>query len=215
MMANACTATEVIAAITRMADTVARHKDYLTELDSAIGDADHGINLDRGFAAARAKLPELEGQDIGAMLKAVGMTLVSTVGGASGPLYGSAFLYAGNFAAGKTELTLADLAQMWAAAEAAIVKRGGARVGDKTMLDALAPVAAYLAECSADGTETPAGLWAHCAERARQGMEATIPLMALKGRASFLKERSVGHADPGATSLYYLVRAIAALPDEA
>lgn len=198
---------QVRQAIARMAEAVAAQKDYLTELDAAIGDADHGINLERGFAAVRQKLAAAPEQDIGTLLKTVGMTLVSTVGGASGPLYGSAFLYAGNTAAGREELSWEDVVRMFSAAREAIVKRGGAQVGDKTMLDALAPVVEYLEGTLPDGP--PPGVWERCAELAHQGQQATIPLLARKGRASFLKERSIGHPDPGATSCYYLIRAIA------
>lgn len=210
-MSDAGATDRIIRMLAAMADAVAEHKDYLTELDAAIGDADHGLNLDRGFAAVRRKLDSLRDKDLGTILKTVGMTLVSTVGGASGPLYGSAFLYAGNAVAGKEELRPADVVQLFSAAQQAIVKRGNARVGDKTMLDTLAPVVSYLEETlSTDGPVRPI-VWARCEELARRGMESTIPLVALKGRASFLKERSAGHADPGATSCYYLIRAIAAV----
>ncbi|HHW13366.1 MAG TPA: dihydroxyacetone kinase subunit L [Firmicutes bacterium] len=206
-MSNVYTKEQVLQAIARMAAAVSARKDYLTELDAAIGDADHGINLDRGFAAVRQKLALASDQDLGAALKTVGMTLVSTVGGASGPLYGSAFLYAGNAVAGRDELSWEDVVRMFSAAREAIVRRGGAQVGDKTMLDALAPVVEYL-----EGTLTggpPPGVWECCADLAHQGQQATVPLLARKGRASFLKERSIGHPDPGATSCYYLIRAIA------
>lgn len=191
-----------------IAEAMAAHRDYLTELDSAIGDADHGINLDRGFAAVLAKLPELEGQSVGEILKAVGMTLVSTVGGASGPLYGTAFMYAGNQAGDRQTLTLQEGTAMLRAALDGIVRRGKAEPGDKTMLDTLAPAVAYL--------ESPEALRVPAAEAVRQavelakaGMESTRDMVARKGRASFLKERSAGHLDPGAVSCYLVLRVVA------
>lgn len=191
-----------------IAEAMAAHRDYLTELDSAIGDADHGINLDRGFAAVLAKLPELEGQSVGEILKAVGMTLVSTVGGASGPLYGTAFMYAGNQAGDRQTLTLQEGTAMLRAALDGIVRRGKAEPGDKTMLDTLAPAVAYL--------DSPEALRVPAAEAVRQavelakaGMESTRDMVARKGRASFLKERSAGHLDPGAVSCYLALRVVA------
>lgn len=191
-----------------IAEAIAAHKDYLTELDSAIGDADHGINLDRGFAAVLAKLPELGGQSAGEILKAAGMTLVSTVGGASGPLYGTAFMYAGNQAGDRQTLTLSDGAGMLRAALDGIVRRGKAEPGDKTMVDTLAPAVAYL--------ESPEALRVPASEAVRQavdlakvGMESTLDMVARKGRASFLKERSAGHLDPGAVSCYLMLRVVA------
>ena len=189
------------------ADVFARERDRLTELDAAIGDADHGINMDRGMQAVTSKLDAPAG-DIGALLKLAGMTLVSTVGGAAGPLYGTLFLEMAKATGQTTELNLPK----WAAALAAGVKgvqaRGKAEPGDKTMVDALLPAAAALRESDAQGIGLSAGL-KRSADAAKQGMTATIPLVARKGRASYLGERSAGHQDPGATSSWLLLRTAA------
>jgi phosphoenolpyruvate---glycerone phosphotransferase subunit DhaL len=196
------------------ADAIAENKDYLTQLDAAIGDADHGINMDRGFQAVLAKLPGLSDQDIGAALKAVGMTLVSTVGGASGPLYGTLFLQMGTAAAGKLELSLADWIDALQAGVDGVVRRGKAAPGDKTMIDSLLPALAALEAAAAEGTSFGDAL-RRSEQAARQGMLDTIPLVARKGRASYLGERSAGHQDPGATSAHLLLAAAAdAWPEE-
>jgi dihydroxyacetone kinase-like protein len=199
---------QVLGWVQTFSATVAENKEYLTRLDSAIGDADHGINMDRGMTAVLAKLDGLEGDDIGAMLKTVGMTLVSTVGGAGGPLYGTLFLQMGMATAGKTELEPED----WAAALDAAVKgvemRGKAEPGDKTMIDALIPARDAFSAALAEGASFEGAL-RKSAQAAEEGMEATTPLVAKKGRASYLGERSAGHQDPGATSSYLLVKTAA------
>lgn len=189
---------------------VAEHRDRLTALDSAIGDADHGVNMDRGMRAVAAKLDLLaDEQDVGALLKAVGMTLVSTVGGASGPLYGTLFMRMGTAAGGRTELDGARLAAALEAGVDGVMERGKAVVGDKTMVDALAPAARALRAAVERGAPLEQAL--HDASRAAKGGAlATIPLVARKGRASYLGERSAGHQDPGATSSYLLVNCAAA-----
>jgi dihydroxyacetone kinase-like protein len=191
------------------AGTIADNKEYLTELDSAIGDADHGINMNRGMTAVMEKLDTLNDDgDIGSMLKTVGMTLVSKVGGAGGPLYGTLFLQFGNSSAGKTALGLTDWAQMVGAGVEGVRARGKAELGDKTMLDALAPARDALEEAIGDGAAFGAALGS-AAAAAEEGMKATIPLVARKGRASYLGERSAGHQDPGATSSWMLMRTAA------
>ncbi|HET9082342.1 MAG TPA: dihydroxyacetone kinase subunit DhaL [Trebonia sp.] len=190
------------------AAAIAENKDYLTELDAAIGDADHGINMNRGMQAVLGKLDADVGGDIGALLKAVGMTLVSTVGGASGPLYGTLFLRMGTSAAGLPGLSPQDWAAALAAGVAGVQARGKAELGDKTMIDALVPAAEAVASALGDGAVLEEAL-GKSAEAARQGMEATIPLVARKGRASYLGERSADHQDPGATSSWLLVRTAA------
>jgi dihydroxyacetone kinase-like protein len=190
------------------AAAMAENRDYLIELDAAIGDADHGANMDRGFRAVMEKLPNFTEVDIGDVFKAVGMTLVSTVGGAGGPLYGTFFLQAGMKTLGKTALSLSDWFEALQAAVDGVIQRGKAMAGDKTMVDALLPAVKslqYAQEQHADLTEA---LY-ESAEAARQGMLATIPLVARKGRASYLGERSVGHQDPGATSSYLILKAAA------
>jgi dihydroxyacetone kinase-like protein len=199
---------QVFGWVEAFAGTVTENKEYLTRLDSAIGDADHGINMDRGMTAVSAKLDGLEGDDIGALLKTVGMTLVSTVGGAGGPLYGTLFLQMGMATAGKTELEPED----WAAALDAAVKgvemRGKAEPGDKTMIDALIPARDAYSAALAESASFEEALRSS-AKAAEEGMEATTPLVAKKGRASYLGERSAGHQDPGATSSYLLVKTAA------
>ena len=199
---------DVLAWLAACAAAMAENRDYLIDLDAAIGDADHGANMDRGFKAVLDKLPGLAGSDIGAILKAAGMTLVSTVGGAGGPLYGTFFLQAGMKAAGKTELSLADWTDALQAAVEGVMQRGKAVAGDKTMLDALLPAVQALQYAQETQTALPLAL-RESAEAARQGMQATIPLVARKGRASYLGERSAGHQDPGATSSYLILKAAA------
>lgn len=190
------------------ANVLAENRDYLTQLDAAIGDADHGANMDRGFKAVLKKLADISDNDIGAIFKTVGMTLISTVGGAGGPLYGTFFLQLGMKTAGKTEMTLADWDQALQAALSGVVARGKAEPGDKTMVDALTPAVNSLKKAVEENTPLDQAL-IECAEAAKQGMEATIPLVARKGRASYLGERSAGHQDPGATSSYLILKAAA------
>ena len=199
---------DVLTWINTFAATIRSQKDYLTALDSAIGDADHGINMDRGFQAVLGKLPGLPNGDIGATLKGVGMTLVSTVGGASGPLYGTFFLQLGSLTAGRDAIGLDDLLAALEAGIAGIQRLGKAEPGDKTMLDALLPARDALKEAASKGASVQDAL-GRAAGAAEQGMIATIPLVARKGRASYLGERSAGHQDPGATSSYLLLKAAA------
>jgi phosphoenolpyruvate---glycerone phosphotransferase subunit DhaL len=190
------------------ATTIAENKTYLTELDSSIGDADHGINMDRGMQAALGKIADLPAGDIGNLFKTVGMTLVSTVGGASGPLYGTLFLRLGTALAGRSELEAGDWLAALTQAIEGVQARGKAVANDKTMLDALMPARAALAEAIANGASLSDAL-RRSADAAEGGMQATIPLVARKGRASYLGERSAGHQDPGATSSYLLLKTVA------
>lgn len=199
---------QVYAWVRAFAAVIAENKEYLTELDSAIGDADHGINMNRGMQAVLAKLEGDAQADAGALLKTVGMTLVSTVGGASGPLYGTLFLQMGSSAAGKPELSDEDWAAALAAGVAGVQRRGKAELGDKTMIDALVPAVEALRSSLAGGSAAGEALH-RSAEAAREGMIATIPLVARKGRASYLGERSADHQDPGATSSWLLLRTAA------
>ncbi len=202
------TTLDILNWIKTCATVIAEKKDYLVELDAAIGDADHGVNMDRGFQAVLNKLPELTDKDIGTIFKTAGMTLVSTVGGASGPLYGTFFLQLGMKTAGKTELSLADWTEALEAAMNGIVLRGKAELEDKTMVDALQPAVKALQESKDLGLPFDQALQ-HCADVAEEGMRATIPLIARKGRASYLGERSANHQDPGATSTALILRAAA------
>jgi dihydroxyacetone kinase-like protein len=210
----------VIAWLRAFAAAVAANREYLTDLDAAIGDADHGINMDRGMRAVLGKLPgagepegadepgELSQEGVGSLLKTVGMTLVSTVGGAAGPLFGTLFLEMGKAADGAAELTVAQWAAMLEAGVKGVQARGKAELGDKTMIDALVPAAQALNAAAAGGLSLADTLWG-AAEAAEQGMKATIPLVARKGRASYLGERSAGHQDPGATSSWLLMQTAA------
>jgi phosphoenolpyruvate---glycerone phosphotransferase subunit DhaL len=190
------------------AKVLAENRDYLIQLDAAIGDADHGANMDRGFQAVVTKLPEMSEKDIGTIFKTVGMTLLSTVGGAGGPLYGTFFIQAGTKAVGKMELSPEDWAAALEAALNGVVMRGKAEVGDKTMVDALTPAVKTLKQAISD--QQPFGKALRLsADAAKQGMEATTPLVARKGRASYLGERSAQHQDPGATSSYMILNAAA------
>ncbi len=195
----------VIAWLRLLGEVYGQKKDYLTDLDAAIGDADHGANMARGFAAVATKLDALEGKDIGTIFKTAAMTLLSTVGGASGPLYGSFFLQAATVANGKNALTAADVGAALDAGIKAVVSRGKAQVGDKTMLDALLPALAAYQEAVVNGL-VPA--LQKAVEAAKAGSASTQPLIAKKGRASYLGERSAGHLDPGAESSAFLLDAL-------
>ncbi|MDO9546787.1 MAG: dihydroxyacetone kinase subunit DhaL [Pelolinea sp.] len=200
----AVTRDEVISWIKAYGQVITENKDYLTDLDSAIGDADHGANMHRGFLAVLAKLPAVEDKDIGTIFKTVGMALISTVGGAAGPLYGTFFIQAGTKLNGKMDLTLADWTAALDAGITGVVNIGKANVGDKTMVDALTP--AIQALNGATGQElSMSDALKKSAKAAEEGMKGTIPLLAHKGRASYLGERSIGHQDPGATSSFLLL----------
>lgn len=194
--------------IKTVAGVIDQNRDYLTELDAAIGDADHGANMDRGFKAVMTKMPEFADKDIGTIFKTVGMTLLSTVGGAGGPLYGTFFLQAGMKSAGKMELSLDDWTLALKAAVDGVIMRGKAELGDKTMVDALTPAVEALEKAKSNG-DTLAQALQESASAAKQGMLATIPLVARKGRASYLGPRSADHQDPGATSSYLILQAAA------
>lgn len=204
----AITRDKVLDWIKRYAELLAENRDYLTQLDAAIGDADHGANMDRGFQAVMSKMPELADKDIGTIFKTVGMTLLSTVGGAGGPLYGTLFLQAGMKTTGKVEMTLEDWINALEAGINGVIMRGKAELGDKTMVDALVPALNALKQAAENGSKVGEAL-ERCARAAEEGMKATIPLVARKGRASYLGERSAGHQDPGATSSYLMLKAAA------
>lgn len=195
---------EVVLWIKAYSEVIVENKDYLTDLDSAIGDADHGINMYRGFQAVLAKLPAVEDKDIGTILKTVGMTLLSTVGGAAGPLYSTVFIQAGSKLKEKMEMTLSDWAVALEAAASGVVNLGKAIINDKTMVDALTPAVQALNDAVKQGLSMDEAL-KESAKAAEEGMKATIPLIARKGRASYLGERSAGHQDPGATSTFLLL----------
>ena len=192
--------------VRRFAHLVAENRDYLTELDAAIGDADHGSNMDRGMKAAVAAIDASPPATAGALFSKVGMTLVSTVGGASGPLFGTLFLRIGT-TLGDAETTSApQLAAALRAGLGGVVDRGKAGPEDKTMYDALAPAVDALDAALADGADLAASL-KQASDAAAAGRDATTPMLARKGRASYLGERSVGHQDPGATTVALLLEA--------
>ena len=188
-------------------EVLTENKDYLTQLDADIGDADHGTNMDRGFRKVAEKLPTVADKDVGNILKTVGMTLISSVGGASGPLYGTFFQRGGMAADAKEELSDEDLVVMLQGAVDGVQARGRAQPGDKTMMDALLPAMAALKASVADGKGS-LGAMEDAVAAAEQGMKDTIPLQARKGRASYLGERSIGHQDPGATSSHLILNAL-------
>jgi dihydroxyacetone kinase-like protein len=200
----------LLAWLRALAAVFAENKALLTDLDAAIGDADHGINMERGFSAVVAELEANPPADIAAALKSTAMTLIRTVGGAAGPLYGTFFLRASTACAGLRDLTPAIWATSFRQGVEGVRQRGKAEPGDKTMLDALIPAAAAMQEALQEGSDLPEAL--RRAERAAvAGMAGTIPLQARKGRASYLGERSIGHQDPGATSACLLTRTAAAV----
>jgi dihydroxyacetone kinase-like protein len=190
---------------------VAEHKDRLTDLDAAIGDGDHGANMHRGVQAAVAALDELEPATASALFTKVGMTMVSTVGGASGPLFGTLFLRLGASLGEASEVSVAEFATGLRAGLEGVVARGKAEAGDKTLFDALAPAVTALETAISVGADKGTAL--KLAESAAaDGRDRTIPMLARKGRASYLGERSVGHQDPGATTIALLMAAAVRAP---
>ncbi len=199
---------EVLAWLEALQRVYAENRQHLTDLDSAIGDADHGSNMDRGFTALQTELAKNVPADIPSVLKTAASVLIRTVGGASGPLYGTFFLRAGTACAGKTELEPADVVAMFQAGIEGVQQRGKAAAGDKTMVDALLPAVTAMQQGLRDGGGLK-GILDQGAAAAEAGMLGTIPMQARKGRASYLGARSIGHQDPGATSSYLLLKAAA------
>ncbi|MFW5975722.1 MAG: dihydroxyacetone kinase subunit DhaL [Alkalispirochaetaceae bacterium] len=196
----------VLAWLRTVRQRMEENKEYLTQLDSAIGDADHGINMSRGFNAALAEIEGKEPEDIAGALKAVSMALIKKVGGAAGPLYGTFFLKASAAASGKEELDADGVLELFKEGVEGLKQRGKAQQGDKTMLDAWIPAIEAMEGAKSDGV---AAMLEAGAAAAESGMKATIPLVARKGRASYLGERSKGHQDPGATSTHLILRTAA------
>ena len=184
-----------------------KNKDYLTELDAAIGDADHGINMNRGFQKVKQQLTNLADRDIETILKTVSMTLISTMGGASGPLYGTFFFRASMAVKGKSQLDAQDAIALLQAGLDGVIQRGKAKLGDKTMVDTLIQGVDTFKEAISSGQDLVQGL-TKAVDAAEVGMKSTSPLVAKKGRASYLGDRSVGHQDPGATSSYLLLKSL-------
>ena len=190
-----------------IAAKIEEEKLFLTELDNIIADGDHGINMARGFGKVLEKFPQMEGKDCGTILKTVGMTLVSTVGGAAGPLYGTAFMKAGAAVAGKNEVNMEDLFKMMDEAVAGIMMRGKSTTGEKTMLDSIYPALEAMKAEYAASSDAKAALAAGV-KAAEEGIEYTKTIAATKGRASYIGERSIGHQDPGATSFTMMLTII-------
>ena len=191
--------------MTACAECMTQNNGLLTRLDAAIGDGDHGINMARGFQTVMQKMPATSETDIGKLFKFIGMTLLSSVGGASGPLYGTFFLQMGSATMEKTNLSLPDWATALKTGVDGVGSRGKANPGDKTMMDALIPASQELLEASKQGC-TLAEALERCVNAAQKGAEDTIPLVARKGRASYLGEHSAGHQDPGATSAWLILK---------
>lgn len=198
---------KVIEIIKAMGAKIDEEKDFLTKLDQPIGDSDHGINMARGFGEVEKKLPTLEDKDIGTVLKNVGMTLVSTVGGSAGPLYGTAFMKAGMAAAGKSEISIDEFLQIMEVAVEGVGQRGKSTTEEKTMLDAMVPSLEAM-KSEAENTQNAKQVVEAGVKAAWAGVEHTKDLIATKGRASYVGERAIGHQDPGATSYSYMLEVI-------
>ena len=199
---------KVIQVILRMSRRMEKEKEFLTDLDNAIADGDHGINMARGFSAVEAKITGLADKDIGTVLKTAGMTLVSVVGGSAGPLYGTAFMRSGMVMNGKTEMRFSDFIDCMKASVEGVMQRGKAVQGEKTMLDAMIPSLEAMEKAAADGLAEKEALLCGV-QAARKGVEFTKTVAATKGRASYIGERSIGHQDPGATSFAILLDTVA------
>ncbi|OQX28664.1 MAG: dihydroxyacetone kinase subunit L [Spirochaeta sp. LUC14_002_19_P3] len=193
----------------KLAQTYSENEEYLTDLDSAIGDADHGVNLKRGFTAAQKQLAETEQNSIGDLLKTVSMQLIKTVGGASGPLYGTFFLKASMAAGNARELDAVQLCKAFEEGVAGLIARGKAEVGDKTMIDTWVPAMEAMKEAAKNAPSSVREMLVQGAAAAETGMKSTVDIIAKKGRASYLGERSRGHQDPGATSSYLMLKTAA------
>ncbi|WGL91798.1 dihydroxyacetone kinase subunit DhaL [Serratia marcescens] len=204
----ALTKQQVVDWLMRCGEVFSRERDFLTQLDTEIGDADHGLNMNRGFNKVVEKLPSVADKDIGFILKNTGMTLLSSVGGASGPLFGTFFIRAAQAANAKQSLDLPELHQMMQEGVEGVVMRGKAEPGDKTMCDVWCPVVESLGQ-SAQQNLSVAEALQRAADSAERAVESTITMQARKGRASYLGERSIGHQDPGATSVMLMMKTLA------
>jgi len=207
-MADTISAPRMLKALEAMCDIIETEKDYLSELDGAIGDGDHGVNMAKCFREVKKKLAESQGADMSTLFNNVGMVVLNSVGGAMGALYGTFFLKMAQESAGKGELALSDLVTMLQTAEQGILDIGKASPGDKTLLDTLAPAVRALEQSAKDGLALPEAM-ANFAQAAQKGMESTTDMLAKMGRASRLGERTIGHQDAGATSCYFILRALA------
>ena len=207
-MAGTIPTFRMLKALEAMCDTIEAEKEYLSELDGAIGDGGHGVNMAKCFREVKKKLAESTFADMNTLFNSVGMVVLNSVGGAMGALYGTFFLKMAKECAGKSELGLSDLVRMFQTAEQGILDIGKASPGDKTLLDTLAPAIRALEESEQEGQSLPGAL-ANFEQAAKNGMQSTKDMMAKMGRASRLGERTIGHQDAGATSCYFILRSLA------
>lgn len=198
---------EVVSILQEVASLIEAEKDDLTRIDAAIGDGDHGVAMARGFREISNRLPQWSGLSVGDLFKKVGMTLLSVVGGATGPLFATIFIEAGKAVEEKTEIEVEDLARMFRAASNGITARTGAKVGDKTLLDALHPAALALEKAAENRLGLKRAL-NKAMQAAWDGVQSTKPLMAKHGKSRYLGERAVGYQDAGATSIYLILKAM-------
>jgi len=208
-MRDTITTSQMLQALKNMCDTIEDEKDYLSELDGAIGDGDHGVNMAKCFREVKKKLAESSAQDVGALFKEVGMVVLNSVGGAMGALYGTFFLKLSQESAGKAEVNLSDLVAMFQTGEQGILDLGKANRGDKTLIDTLSPAVRAIEAAAKEGNPL-VGALTDFEQSAKQGMESTKDMLAKMGRASRLGERTIGHQDAGATSCYFILRSLAA-----
>jgi dihydroxyacetone kinase-like protein len=207
-MTDTITTSQMLRALENMCDTIENEKEYLSELDGAIGDGDHGVNMAKCFRQVKKKLGESSAEDVGALFKDVGMVVLNSVGGAMGALYGTFFLKLSQESAGKRELNLSDLVRMLRTGEKGILDIGKAGPGDKTLIDTLSPAVRAIEAAEKEGKPLPQAL-AEFEAAAKQGMTSTRDMLAKIGRASRLGERTIGHQDAGATSCYFILRSLA------
>lgn len=207
-MADMISTTQMMTALNNMCDAIESEKEYLSELDGAIGDGDHGVNMSKCFREVKAKLAETEATDMNALFMNVGMVVMNSVGGAMGALYGTLFLRLAQETAGKTELDLNDVVAMFQAGEKGILEIGKANLGDKTLLDTIAPAVRALEESQKNGKSLEQALAAF-EQAAQNGMASTKEMKAMMGRASRLGDRTIGHQDAGATSCYFILKSLA------
>jgi dihydroxyacetone kinase-like protein len=198
----------MLQALKHMCDCIEDEKEYLSELDGAIGDGDHGVNMAKCFREVRKKLAESAAEDVGTLFKDVGMVVLNSVGGAMGALYGTFFLKLSRESAGKSEVNLKDLVRMLQTGEQGILDIGKANLGDKTLIDTLAPAVRAIEAAEKEG-QALTGALAGFELAAKQGMQSTRDMLAKVGRASRLGERTIGHQDAGATSCYFILRSLA------
>jgi dihydroxyacetone kinase-like protein len=207
-MTDTITTPQMLRALESMCDTIENEKEYLSDLDGAIGDGDHGVNMAKCFREVKKKLAESSAEDVGTLFKDVGMVVLNSVGGAMGALYGTFFLKLSQESAGKKEVNLSELVVIFQTGEQGILDIGKANPGDKTLIDTLSPAVRAIEAAEKDGSPL-AGALADFEQAAKQGMESTKDMLAKMGRASRLGERTIGHQDAGATSCYFILRSLA------